>query len=247
MLSAAQLKKKLGLSATRLARLIKQGLPCKGKGAKRKFNPMAVAAWLKQHGHAIEIQNSEFRIQNAADQVARTIAEAALLLDVAPRTLAQWQTDATFPGQAGTPGRRDGYYPIAAIRTWHLATHGAQSRHGASDAELAAVKRLKAQIECDRDQVDLERELGTIHDTAAEERLIRRQIATAKALLEEMADKVQSRLPSKVPPAVRQRIRQAIEEVLAETLNAIAELAAGDTDATDDAPDEPAAAAQAAG
>jgi hypothetical protein len=232
MLTAQKLRQKLGLSAKRLARLIKQGLPCKGKGSKRTFNPADVATWLRERGLARSTAAA------VAEQIVATIPEAALLLEVAPRTLAQWLTDPTFPGKAGTPGRRDGYFPISQIRQWHLATHGATARGSQTDAEAATAKRLKAQIECDRAQVELEKELLTIGDVEQWEALARRVIAAAKGQLDELPDRVAARLPGKLAPEIKQTIRRVIAQSTADALNTLAELVAGDTDETEDTPDD---------
>jgi hypothetical protein len=63
-------------------------------------------------------------------------------------------------------------------------------------------------------------------------------IATAKAVHEEMADKVDSRLPGKLTAEVRQRIRQAVEETVREAMNALAEVAQGDQDEVEDVADD---------
>lgn len=230
MLSAHELRQKLGIAPRRFDKLLKQGLPCKGKGKNRKFDPPAVAAWLREKGLLEPGARSQ-------EPVATTRDDAARLLGVSTRCFAEWLTDPTFPGKAGSPGRSDSYFPIDTIRRWMLAS-GKGPRSVPTDQELAAARRLKVQIDNDRAQVALEKELQSIADAGDVVKLIERQVATAKALLGECADKVDSRLPGKLDPQLRQTIRQAINEVMAETQNAIAETAAGDTDETDDEPDE---------
>jgi hypothetical protein len=232
-LTAAELRTKLGLTPRRLTLLLRRGMPSEGKGKKRRFDPHAVAGWLQAEGLAKQDPGSP-----VADQVATTIAETARDLGVAPRTVAQWLTDPTFPGKAGGPGRRDGYFPLGQIRDWQAATHAANGRAAVTDAEMLAARRLKIQIDNDRAQIALEKELGSIADGDEVARFLKRQVATAKALLDETADKVDSRLPGKIPPAVRMRIRQAIEEVIAETLNSLAELAVGDQDQAEETEEE---------
>jgi hypothetical protein len=230
MLSAHKLRQKLGLSPGKFGRLLKQGLPCKGKGKKRQFDPAAVAAWLRQHGL--------IKPQTTAEQICTTRDEAARILGVSTRCFAEWLTDPSFPGKAGSPGRGDSYFPIASIRSWMLASGRGGQRAVPTDQELAAARRLKVQIDNDRSQVALEKELRSIGDTQEWGRFIARQVATAKALIGEAADKVESRLPAKANAELRATIRKAINEVMAETQNAIAELAAGDQDETEDVPDE---------
>lgn len=233
LLTADELRTKLDLTPRRLTRLLKRGLPCRGKGKKRRFDSHAVAGWLQSQGLARPAEGSPL-----PDQVATTIAETARDLGVAPRTVAQWLTDPTFPGKAGGPGRRDGYFPLGKIREWQAMTHAAHGRAAVTDAEMLAARRLKIQIDNDRAQIALEKELGSIADGDEVARFLQRQIATAKALLDETADKVDSRLPGKIPPPVRLRIRQAIDEVIAETLNSLAELAVGDQDLVEENEDE---------
>jgi hypothetical protein len=255
MLTAGELRKKFGFTSERLERLIKQGLPVKGKGAKRRFDAAAVARWMKSQAargavttaRPPDVAAAEKRdaaeppkdaAPAAADLVATTIHAAAEHLGVAPRTFAGWLTDPSFPGRAGSPGKGDGYFPIAQIRVWHLATHGVTAKSKTHDEEAAAAKRLKALIDCDSAQISFERELGSLLDRGQTERFLRRMITTAKALHEEMADKVDSRLPGSVPADVRKRIRQAVEEVVAEAMNALAEVSMGDQDETEDVPDD---------
>lgn len=230
-LTAKELCAKLAIDGKQLAAFVREGLPCKGRGKKRRFDPAAVAAWLQKSG---KLQSPAAAVPG---QVVTTRAEAARVLGVSLRTLAEWMTSPTFPGTAGHSGRQDGYFPIDEIRAWRSATLGS-SGGSPADAELLEARRLKLRIDNDRAQIALEKELKSLGDTEAMARFAQRQIATAKALLGEMADKVESRLPAKVERPLRQVIRKAIEEVLAETLNAIAEMALGDQDETDDAPDD---------
>lgn len=256
MLTAGELRKRFGFSADKLDRLIKQGLPVKGKGAKRQFDARKVAAWLKAQapsGPKSKVQSPKSKAAEAKPAqpqasspepspaiVATTIAEAAGHLKVAPRTLAGWLTDSTFPGRAGSPGKGDGHFPIAEIQRWHLATFGVTARGGGEgDEAAAAAKRLKAQIDCDRAQIELERELKTIGDVDAWEALARRIIAAARAQLEELPDRAAARLPAKLAADVRKTFRRVVEQSVADTLNTLAELIAGDTDETEDLADDP--------
>lgn len=231
-LTAKELCARIGIKPRELEQWIREGLPHEGRGRKRRFDAAAVAAWLRQTGRA------KPAAAEVPSQVVTTRAEAARILGVSLRTLAEWMTAPTFPGTAGSPGRQDGYFPIAEIRAWRAAAI-APTGGTPSDAEMLLARRLKVQIDNDRAQVALEKELKTIADAGEVAQFIQRQIATAKALLGEMPDKVESRIPAKLDAKTRQVIRKAIEEVLAETLNALAELAAGDTDEKEDVPDEP--------
>jgi hypothetical protein len=178
-----------------------------------------------------------------AEEIVGTIGEAALALSVAPRTLATWLNDPTFPGKAGHPGRGDGHFPIAAIRAWHLATHGVTDKSEHADEAAAAAKVKKAIVDSDRAHLALERELKSILDAEEFSKFLTRMIATAKAVHDEMPDRVEARLPGSLAADVKQRIRQAVEATIVEAMNALAEAIAGDTDETDDLQDDDAAAA----
>lgn len=241
MLTDRELRNKLEITPKRLSQLIKRGLPAAGRGKSRRFDPAKVADWLKGKGLAEETGAGERERggeRGGADRVATTIAEAAILLGVSTRVFADWLKDSTFPGKSGTPGRRDGYFPIEQIQTWHQATHGISARSSSSDAEAAASKKLKAQIQCDLEQLELERELATIADAAEIEKFLLRTISTVKAILGELPDKLLSRLPGKINRETRQKSRAAAVEVVGDALNAIAELIAGDQDETEDLPDD---------
>lgn len=234
-LSNQELRQRLGITQRRLTEWIREGLPFTPAGRKKEFDAAAVAAWLQQTGKA---RPAAAAAAPTPPQVATTRAEASLLLDVNLRTLATWLIDPTFPGKAGSPGRQDGYFPIAEINAWREARFGADRRSGGPSDEVSSAKLRKTLIECDREQYEFERELKTILDYEETARLIARQIATAKALLEQMPDKVDSRLPAKFGPKTRRRVRRAIAEVLDETMQALAEMAAGDTDHASEDPDD---------
>lgn len=170
--------------------------------------------------------------------IATTIGEAARIIGVSPRVLATWLTDPTFPGEPGQPGKQNGRFPIERIRTWHLATHGPRAKGQERDEETAALKLLKAQLDCDREQVALERAIGSIGDVEEFAALARRVIAAAKGQLDELADRTLARLPAKLPGAVKRTIRQVIAQSVTDVLNGLAELIAGDSDETDDVPDD---------
>lgn len=173
-----------------------------------------------------------------AEQIATTIGEAARQIGVSTRVFAGWMTDPAFPGTPGQPGKQNGHFPIEKIRLWHLATHGPRAKSSEHDEEIAALKLRKAQLECDAEQVELERALGSIGDADEWAALARRIIAAAKGQLDELADRALARLPAKVPGAVKRAVRAAIERSVADALNTLAELVAGDTDETDDVPDD---------
>jgi hypothetical protein len=235
-LTAKELCTKLGIDARQLGRLVKDGLPHAGRGKKRTFDAAAVAAWLQTTGRA----------QPAAPvppQIAATKAEAAVLCGVSLRVMGDWLTDPTFPGKAGSPGRQDGYFPIAEIKAWRSATRGGDHRSDAAATQEIAAERLRRlRIEADRDHFELEQDLGNLLDFEQTARLQERAIATAQTQLDQIVERALARLPSKTPRRIRRIVRQAITEGVAAACDALADSLA--TDADDEVADDAAAAAE---
>lgn len=226
MLTYTQLRKKLDISKPRLDRWLAEGLPHAGEGKKRQFDPTKVAEWMLASGKTK-------RPAGAPSQVATTRSEAAQLLNVSTRTLAEWLRDPTFPGKAGGPGRQDGYFPITEIEVWRNGKLGGDGRSGGDAGELAELRVRKLKIEIDQKQVEFERECGSILDAEELARFQERHINTAKTLLEQLPDKVETLLPAALTPKLKARIRKVIEETVSETCNEIAQMMDGDEDAGD--------------
>jgi hypothetical protein len=231
-LTAKELCAKLGIDARQLGRFVKDGLPHTGRGRKRHFDPAAVAAWLQQTGRA--------QPAPLPSQVATTKAEAAVLCGVSLRVFGDWLTDPTFPGKAGSPGRQDGYFPIAEIRAWRSATRGGDHRSDAAATEQIAAARLRRLVlEAERDHFELERDIGNILDFEATARLQERSIATAQTQLDQIVERALARLPGKTPRRIRRIVRQAIQEGIRSACDALSE--AIDADEAEDTADEAAA------
>jgi len=233
-LTAKELSAKLGIDARQLGRFVKDGLPHTGRGRKRRFDPGAVAAWLQQTGRA--------QPAPLPSQIATTKAEAAVLCGVSLRVMGDWLCDPTFPGKAGSPGRQDGYFPIAEIRAWRSATRGGDHRSDAAATEQIAAARLRRLVlEAERDHFELERDIGNILDFEETARLQERSIATAQTQLDQIVERALARLPGKTPRRIRRIVRQSIQEGIRAACDALAEAIAGDRDEAEDAPDDAAA------
>jgi phage terminase Nu1 subunit (DNA packaging protein) len=228
LLSETELRQALGVPAKRLRKWMRRGLPATGRGRTRRFDEAAVAAWLTEHGLAQPAPPPE--------AIATTREEAARLLRVNLRTLAGWLTEPGFPGKAGTPGRRDGYFPIEQIEAWRAARF-AHAPAAASD-ETSRLRQKKLGFEVDEAQLDLETKLGTLLDKEQTAQLIERVIATAKAQLEEFPDQVDALLPAKAGPRLRSKVRRAAAKKIRQVLRTLAELVAGDTDAAEEASEQ---------
>lgn len=229
-MNTAELQAELGVTPAKLRSLIKAGLPFKGKGRARHFELSAVEQWLLATGRAEKIA-----APSPAGVVARTTAEAAKLLDVSKRVFADWMTEPAFPGKPGSPGRRDGYFPIAEIEAWRAARFGSDSRSGSTDDGERAVRREMLEIDRDRKLAELERDvLGTLIDAEETTRFIEFVVATAKGVLQELPDRVLARMPSRLPAKLRRLIRKVVLSVARETLEHLTQLVKGDDDAKDD-------------
>lgn len=231
MLTAPQLQKKLGITKKRLDRWRKEGLPSELQGRKRLFDPAAVAAWIEQSGKGK--RESQDAGEAGAGTIATTRSEASQALGVSLRTLAEWLTDPTFPGKPGSPGRQDGYFPLAEITAWRQAKLGGDGRSKSDAGELAELRARKLKLEIDQLQVEYEKLCGTILDAEETAAFLERHIAVVKTVLEQLADKVETRLPASVPAKVRAKVRKAVDDTVTEACNAIAETQREQADADD--------------
>lgn len=221
MLTANQLCEQLGITTERLKRWVNEGLPyiTNGRGKPRTFDGEAVAVWLVSNGKAKPAAPE--KPAEMPSQVCTTRHAAAQALGVNARTLANWLTDPTFPGKAGSPGRQDGYFPLVEIEAWRQERFGVESKNG-EGGELTALRARKLQLEIDQMHVSFEKECGTIldaHDVAA---WLERHISTAKTILDSMPDKIEAKLPQGITPKIRAKIRAAIEQTIAEACESIA-------------------------
>ncbi len=84
---------------------VKEGLPHKGRGSKRTYEPSEVSEWLIDNGHAEPVRT------------AKTVPEVASHFHVSERIVFQWQ-------HKGMPPRgEDGTFDLNAIDAW-AAEHG---------------------------------------------------------------------------------------------------------------------------
>lgn len=220
-LSKTELAHALGVTPERLTKWIRAGLPSTGRGGSQRFDAAAVAVWLQARGLA--------QPAPAAEPIATTREEAARLLRVNLRTLAGWLTEPGFPGKAGAPGRRDGYFPIDQIEAWRAARFGHAEAAG-SDQALKALRQKSLGFDVDLKQLDVEERLGTVLDKEQHAQFLERVIATAKAVLEEFPDQLESLLPAKASPKLRRKLRLAADRQVRQVLRTLAELMRGDAD-----------------
>jgi len=229
MLSFTDLRERLGLTQPALTRLIQEGLPWHAdekRPRQKRFDPAAVRQWLVEHGR-VKVDRDPL-----ADQpIANTRAAAAAHFGVSIRTLSTWSLDPTFPGRAGGPGRRDGYFPLVEIAQWLEGKPGGlEAIQDGQQTERVRLTKARA----DKAEIEVAKLQGELGDFAQIARFFERTIHNAVAVLQQMPDRVDNLLPPELPAAVRAAIRQTIDRTVHDTRTTLAELLAGDTDPAND-------------
>lgn len=236
MLSFAALANRLGLSRPQLTALVRDGLPHVASGKQKLFDPDAVAAWLIEHGKATRDEPPP--APSGSDQrIAVTRGEAAQALGVSLRTLADWLLDPSFPGRAGPPGRRDGYFPLEEIADWWAKKNAAVAGPGAVGGESPRERLVR--LRADQEEIELAKARGQVLPVVEIERLLRRTIATTKAVLSPLADELLVDLPVGVPAEAREQLRQRVSARLNEAFANIAKVLSGDEEESDAQEKEP--------
>jgi hypothetical protein len=232
MLSSADLRQKLSLSRREFDKLVAEGLPHEKQGRALRFEPQAVADWLRANKKVKPAGDVAPVPSPPTEQIVRTRHEVATHFGVSLRTVAEWLTDPSFPGRAGNRGRRDGEFPLLAIKAWWDAKRGTTV---APDASQSAKDRLN-EVRARRAEIELEQLLGTLIEVEEVERFISRTIATAKAVLDQLSDQVLACLPPAVDVEARRKVRERVVKVLDDTYATLAELAEADQDNEPEAP-----------
>lgn len=219
MLSKTKLRQTLGVPARRLDKWIAAGLPHRKDGRRLQFDAAAVALWLACHEQA----NLARRV--APGECAATREEAAELLGVAARTLAGWLTRDDFPGVAGPPGKREGYFPIDQIAAWREETFGRPA-----DEEGPSPHRRYQLALARSAELALEKELGHLVDAEEVARFSERVVSSAKSILEPLPDQIAAALPAKTRRQTKAAVRERAAEIVEAALETLAELTRGDDD-----------------
>lgn len=169
-------------------------------------------------------------VDQTTDLVCKTTWEAAKALGVGEATVDRWLREPGFPGKSGDRGRRNGYFPIAAIRQW--AESRASGRAGNAEATSDA-KRRKLEAEAATRELELEERLGQLVDRSDVESVVSQQIATARSLLEEIPEAIAAALPAKMPERIKRLVARTARRKVGQALQALAE-AAGNASEDDD-------------
>lgn len=226
MITSTQLREKLGITQPALTQLVRDGLPCHEQGRKKLFDPAEVAQWLVDNERAV-IQE-----EPRAQAVARTRQECAEHFGVHLRTLATWLEDETFPGRAGTRGRRDGYFPLDEILTWIRERDA--TRVGGPRLELDKRRGELMDIKIRRETRIERKEAGELAPIADMVELVQRLTNAAKQILESIPDEAAKDLPEDLGDDVKARIVRRWRKRISEVERVISEAIAGDSDSEDE-------------
>lgn len=159
--------------------------------------------------------------------------------------MAAWAKEPGFPGRKGNGrGGSNGHYDLEAIRAWRDTAYSRPTNDGGGRKATEAAAASTAQtldgpeIRRRRDAADIkEREskaaileleyltkAGRILDREDVERSIARTIETAKAILEELPDRIEAGLPQECDTTIRELHRRVATDVVRAALGQLAEL-----------------------
>ena len=130
-MTADQLCEALGITADQLAAFVRAGMPSKGRGKRRRFDPDLVGDWLLTTGRATLIVSS--------------LAEVGRHFGVSERTAAGWRAK----GMPGEPGA----YDIDRIEQWR--DQGESTTTNRFQAELMRIRAQRELLELEREQEKL--------------------------------------------------------------------------------------------
>lgn len=219
MITFTELREQLGISQPALSRLIRDGLPVHRDGRRKMFDADEVARWLVDNGRAT--RKGAATVQPDDRYIARTRKECAAHFGVHLRTVADWLEDETFPGRAGTRGRRDGYFPLEEIEQW-LMRRDADRANG---PEVANTRDELYQLKLERGRYEFEQYKRNLISIEAVKSEVAKLIAIAKKILESMPFNAAAALPADLSPSVRDEIIRRwqaavreVEQTLSETV-----------------------------
>ena len=220
MITFTELRGMLGITQPALSKLIRDGLPFEIEDGRKKFDEEIVARWLILHGYAEENREEP---PEPAGLVCTTRKEAAEALGVSVRYLSEWLNEPGFPGHSGSPGRQDGYFPIAEIEAWR---RGRPQYNAATDP----VKDIRAKILT----LEYQEKLENVVRLDMYEAFIMRTLSAFKANLEPLEDVIVARLPPEIDEKTRRDVQKIVADTVETLLNTLVELVQGDQDEVDD-------------
>lgn len=227
MVSHIELRQRLDVPEKQLRAWIDEGLPRVKEGRAWRYDPAAVVEWLVAKGYAEQRSEAAAAPPPAPSTslIAVTRDECAQACQVSLRTVAEWLKDPTFPGRAGDPSKRNGFFPLAEIEAWRHAKDGTREA-----ANLISPRERLLRIRGDRESLKYQKDLARLIDADEVERLLRRIIATVKSGLEPLADELTEALSAEMREALGEELQTRVNRRLDEAFVVIAELLEGDTD-----------------
>ena len=177
---------------------VKAGLPV-AKKRPLTFDRETVIQWLLDNQKIAEVEVE--RILLTRDEVARE-------LKVSTRTIANWLREPDFPGRAGDPGRRNGYYPVNQIKKW-------RANRGFDDCDELGLKIRREILR--RLQLQNQRQMAGLIDKESVESWTAEAIEIASQVLAEMKSQLLGQL-DETPERYRQFANQLIDRAIQQGL-----------------------------
>ena len=147
------------------------------------------------------------------------------------RVLQRMGTRPDFPGRPGSPGRRDGHFPVEEIRVWMAGIRSAVEE--VDDAELAAINKRVRLLELEEKEAAASLRLQKLADVDDVGQFGEQVVNNAKAVLGAMEDEVVALLPAGVGVKVRQSVYRKVQQLRDTALDELARLVTGDDDDTE--------------
>ncbi len=194
----------LQIDAKQLMQWLREGLPCVGRGKRRRFDAAAVRDWLLANGKAEPAPNDVTSPAPRDQPVANTIGQVAQYFGVTERAVRYWINEG-MPGKAGRPGTKEGQFPLFDIEDWRA---GRRMRHVSTDEDTKhqAQARLLG-IRAELLAHDLQQSLENLVDVDQVTRLWLRFMQEAKSQLLYLPAAIAKALPNELGPKVRKQAR----------------------------------------
>lgn len=226
ILSTVELAAALEVTPQRVASWVRKGMPIESRNGNCKFRAGSVERWLLKQGLIAKRE-----APRQTEGILRNRAEVAKHFGVNEHTISYWHRRPGFPGRPGTPGANgtDGYYPIAEIEEWR---RGMQGRHGptGSGAGVDVERARLLGIQCQERELRLKQRQKQLVEVAEVEAFMRRTVAQAGSLIDELPDRIMACLPADLGDSSRRAIRLDVAGVVRDVRSLIGELVVGDAD-----------------
>lgn len=217
LISRSDLIGVLGVSDAVVDGWVAEGLPSRDG----KFDEDEVGQWLVENGKAA---GAGVPVESPVESpgVLRTKGEVAQFFEVAVRTVGEWLNDPAFPGKSGSPGKRDGFFPIKEMVDWKKDREASAqpNQHGAVDTtrqELQKVKLAEARLK-------LERAQGVTVDLGLVLQVVQYANDIARQQLRAIPELVIKSLPASVDSRVAGQVRTEVERIVNRSCVAIADI-----------------------